>query len=88
MFTSRRLSARQALDIGLVDRCVPDDQLDATIDALGAEILANSRGTNRIVKALIADRDERTRSQALVHERKRPYGRPHDMAERMQARRK
>jgi len=88
MFTSRRLTARQALEIGLVDRCVPDDQLDATIDALVAEILANSRGTNRIVKALIADGDERTRSQALVHERKRPYGRPDDMTERMQARRK
>jgi enoyl-CoA hydratase/carnithine racemase len=85
MYTSRRLNARQACDIGLVDHCVPDDQLDARIDALCQEILANSKGTNRIVKALIADRDSRSRPAALVHERLRPYGRPEDMAQRMKA---
>lgn len=85
MYTSRRLSAREACDIGLVDHCVADDQLDARIDALCQEILANSRGTNRIVKALIADRDTRSRPDALVHERLRPYGRPEDMGERMKA---
>ena len=83
MFTSRRIGARTALDLGLVDRCVPDDQLDATIDALGAEILANSRGTNRIVKQLLRDVGERTRDEALRHERRRPHGRPEDMEERM-----
>lgn len=85
MYTSRRLNAREACDIGLVDHCVPDEQLDARIDALCQEILANSRGTNRIVKALIADRDTRSRPDALVHERLRPYGRPEDMGERMKA---
>jgi len=85
MYTSRRLSAREACDIGLVDHCVADDQLDARIDALCQEVLANSKGTNRIVKALISDRDSRSRPAALVHERLRPYGRPEDMAERMKA---
>jgi len=85
MYTSRRLNAREACDLGLVDHCVPDEQLDARIDALCQEILANSRGTNRIVKALIADRDTRSRPDALVHERLRPYGRPEDMGERMKA---
>jgi enoyl-CoA hydratase len=85
MYTSRRLTAREACDIGLVDHCVPDDQLDARIDGLCKEILANSKGTNRIVKALIADGDTRGRLDALVHERLRPYGRPEDMGERMKA---
>jgi enoyl-CoA hydratase len=85
MFTSRRIDAAEALRIGLVDRCVPDDELDHTIDALTAEIVANSHGTNRIVKALIADRAERTRADALQHERELPHGRPDDMAERMRA---
>ena len=85
MYTSRRLSAREACDFGLVDYCVADDQLDVRIDALCKEILSNSKGTNRIVKALIADGDVRSRPAALIHERLRPYGRPEDMAERMKA---
>jgi len=85
MFTSRRLTAAEAKRIGLVDHCVPDDELDATVAELTTEILANSRGTNRIVKALIADRGERTRREALLHERSLPHGRPDDMAERMRS---
>ncbi len=42
MFTSRRLTAAEAAEIGLVDHCVGDDQLDSKIDALSAEILTNS----------------------------------------------
>jgi len=85
MYTSRRLSASEALEIGLVDHCVPDDELDARIMALSTEILANSWGTNRIVKALITERFERTRTDALLHERSLPHGRPDDMAERMRS---
>ena len=85
MFTSRRIDAAEAARIGLLDRVVPDDELDATIAALAAEIVANSAGTNRIVKQLLSDRDERTRHDALLHERTLPHGRPDDMAERMQA---
>ncbi len=85
MFTSRRIDGPTAAAIGLVDRCVPDDELDATVDALATEILANSRGTNRIVKALIADGAARSRPEALLHERELPYGVPGDMAERMRA---
>ena len=85
MFTSRRLTAEQAVQIGLVDHCVPDDELDAKVAELSTEILANSRGTNRIVKALIADSGERTRHAALLHERSLPHGRPGDMAERLRS---
>lgn len=83
MFTSRRIAGADAAEIGLVDRCVSDDELDATVDAIAKEIVENSAGTNRIVKRLLADRAERTRSEALLHEREMPHGRPDDMAERM-----
>lgn len=85
MFTSRRINGLEAAEIGLVDRCVPDDDLDATVDDLAAEVLSNSRGTNRIVKQLIDDRAQRTRAAALIHERSLPHGMPDDMAERMAA---
>ncbi|MEI7592231.1 MAG: enoyl-CoA hydratase/isomerase family protein [Actinomycetes bacterium] len=83
MYTSRRINGTTAAHIGLVDMSVPDDQLDATVAQLATEILANSAGTNRRVKRLIADRDDRSRTDALLHERTLPHGLPEDMAERM-----
>lgn len=83
MFTSRRFSGAEAAEMGLVDQAVPADQLDATVDALVAEILANSWGTNRIDKQLLADSGERTRTEMLLHERSSPHGHPDDMAARM-----
>lgn len=84
MFTSRRIDGAEAARIGLVDRCVADDVLDMTIERLAAEIVANSAGTNRIVKLLIGDSFERPRSEALLQEREMPHGFPEDMKERMQ----
>ncbi len=83
MFTSRRFSGTEAAEMGLVDQAVPADQLDATVDSLVAEILANSWGTNRIDKQLLADSCERTRTEMLLHERSSPHGHPDDMAARM-----
>jgi enoyl-CoA hydratase len=85
MFTSRRIGGTEAAAIGLVDRCVSDDELDETVDALTTEVLANSRGTNRIVKQLIDDQAQRSRGDALLHERSLPHGVPDDMTERMTA---
>jgi enoyl-CoA hydratase len=85
MFTSRKIDGAEAALLGLVDRCVPDDELDATVAELAAAIVANSAGTNRIVKRLIADRYELTRTEALLAERTLPHGRPDDMAERMRS---
>ena len=85
MFTARRISGADAARIGLVDRSVPRDDLESAVADLAREITANSPGTNRIVKRLIADGLERMRSDALLHERSRPHGTPEDMAERMRA---
>lgn len=83
MFTSRRIDGATAAEIGLVDLAVDPGELDATVAQLAAEIVNNSPGTNRRVKRLIADRDDRSRTEALLHERTLPYGVPEDMAERM-----
>jgi len=83
MFTSRRIDGTTAAEIGLVDVAVPDDELDDTVARLAAEILANSPGTNRRVKRLIADRADLSRTEALLHERSLPHGLPEDMATRM-----
>ncbi len=83
MFTSRRISGSQAAELGLVDRAIPADDLDATVNELATEIAANSRGTNRIAKALIASHTGRSRTDALLIERTAPFGMPEDRAERM-----
>lgn len=83
MFTSRRIDGVTAAEIGLVDRAVPDDELDDAVAALAAEILGNSPGTNRRVKRLLAVHDDLGRTEALLHERSLPFGLPEDMQERM-----
>lgn len=84
MFTSRRIAGPVAASIGLVDRCVPDDELAGAVRDLAAEIVANSAGTNRIVKRLIDDAAQRSRVESLLYEREMPHGVPDDMRERMQ----
>ena len=83
MFTSRRITGRQAQDCGLVDHCVADAEIDAFIADLVAEVVANSSGTNRIVKRLLAQAANRNYQDALQFERTLPFGLPADMAQRM-----
>lgn len=85
MFTGRRVNGRDAERIGLADRCVPDAELDDAVRELAHAIVANSWGTSRIDKQLLAASARMPRDQALLHERSAPYGFPEDMAERLAA---
>ena len=86
MFTSRRISGEEAARIGLVDRVCPEAELDASVDALAREIVANSSGTNRIVKQLLRSHTDVPRTHALAFERQLPFGMPTDRKERMSRR--
>ena len=83
MFTGRRVDGSEAERIGLADRCVPDADLDTAVADLAALIVANSWGTSRIDKLLLAASARMPRDEALLHERSAPYGVPDDMAERL-----
>jgi enoyl-CoA hydratase/carnithine racemase len=82
-FTGRIIDGRTAADIGLVDRCVPTDELEAAMASLTGQILANSRESTRISKALYRHRGTTERKAALEFERALPFGLPRDMAERL-----
>jgi enoyl-CoA hydratase/carnithine racemase len=88
MFTSRRINGVEAAAIGLVDRAIPEAELEASVAELAAEITSNSPGTNRIDKALLSTNADRLRTDALLIERNMPFGMPDDRAERMSTRRR
>jgi enoyl-CoA hydratase len=79
-FTARRIDGREALTMGLADRCVPDAALDASTAELAAQIVANSWGANAMLKQLYRDESVMSRPRALAYERTRPYGLPGDHA--------
>lgn len=85
-FTSRVIDGAAAERIGLVDRCVPAAELDATVRALIDEIAANSPSGNRIYKSLYAQRRHLDREAALRSERDLTFGSPDDTAARLGAR--
>jgi 2-oxoglutaroyl-CoA hydrolase len=62
---SKRIPGRQALDWGIATECVPDDQLEATADALVAELRGFSPLAQRTAKKLLNDTDDATLSIAI-----------------------
>ena len=87
-FTSRTYSGREAAAMGLVNFCVADAELDATVDAFVKDVLANSWRSNRAAKKLIADTEGMSLKAGLSHELHRSEGRGTEMAERLARMRK
>ena len=83
MFTCRTVGGREAAEIGLADFCVSDAEFDARLDALAAQILANSWFSHRANKRLLVGTDGLSQSDGLAYEIFRGEGRGPDMAERI-----
>ena len=83
MLTCRTVGGREAAEIGLADFCAPDAEFDARLDALAAQILANSWFSHRANKRLLTQTDGMTEAQGLAHEIFRGEGRGPDMADRI-----
>lgn len=60
MFSARTYSGIDAVQMGLANFAVPNDQLDREVESLCADILATSRRSNREVKKLLKDTDGMT----------------------------
>lgn len=62
LFTSRRVSATDALAMGLVNQVVPDEALEEAASAMAAQIVRHDAVTLRAIKAVVNDvirRDQR-----------------------------
>ncbi|MFN0089756.1 MAG: enoyl-CoA hydratase [Acidimicrobiales bacterium] len=56
LFTARRLDAAEAARIGLINRAVPEDELEPTVAQIASQIAENAPLTIRTVKAAIRER--------------------------------
>lgn len=84
MFTCRTYTGRQAEVMGLANSCVADETFEGAIDALTAEILANSPFSHAANKRLLEATDGLSLPQGLAHEVYRGEGRGPDMQARIQ----
>lgn len=85
MYTGRVVEGREAAEIGLANRCVPDAQLDAETAELARSIAGSSWHTLRADKMLINGGLDRTLAEGLAFERANSPGAGPDMMERLQA---
>ncbi|MEM6703364.1 MAG: enoyl-CoA hydratase/isomerase family protein [Acidobacteriota bacterium] len=85
MFTGRVVGGAEAAEIGLALECVPDDALEARIDALTSAMAENSWHTLRGDKMLLHGGVGMDLSEGLAWERQHSPGRGPDSAERIAA---
>jgi enoyl-CoA hydratase len=85
MFTGTPISGTQAVEMGLANLCVPDDQLESATNDLARTIVANSWHTLRADKRLVNQGQRYTLADALAFERKTSPGAGPDMADRLKS---
>lgn len=85
MFSGRTVSGAEALVLGLVNACVPDDELAEAVANLAKDIVANSWHTLRADKRLVNEGQRYTLAEGLAFERRTSPGAGPDMAERLRA---
>jgi enoyl-CoA hydratase/carnithine racemase len=85
MFTCRTYGGRAAEAMGLANACVPDAAFEAALEALTAEILANSSFSHAANKRLLIQTDGLPIESGLAHEIYHGEGRGPDMAARIGA---
>ena len=85
MFTGTPRSGSEAAEFGLANLCVPDADLDSTVAAMAATIVANSWHTLRADKSLVNEGQEFALREGLAYERRTSPGAGPDMAERLKA---
>jgi len=68
-FTAKAITGVEAARIGLVNKSVPLEELQSTVDALAADILANSKQTIAAVKHLYQYGSTHTLDEGLAYER-------------------
>ncbi len=83
--TCATYTGEQARAMGLVNMCVPDDQLDAEILKLCTTIQQNSSFSHRGAKQLLSDTDGMSLGAGLAYEIYRTPGVGPDMRERIDA---
>lgn len=85
MFTCRTYSGTEAAAMGLANACVADEDFEAALAALTAEIAANSPFSHAANKRLLRETDGLALPAGLAHEVYRGEGRGPDMEARIAA---
>ena len=83
MFTGRVISGQDAVQLGLANECVADEDLERRSLELAAQIVGNSWHTLRADKSLINSGLDLSLSEGLQYERNNGPGPGPDMAERL-----
>ena len=83
MFTCRSYTGRQAEAMHLANFCFPDDQLEAEVAALSADILSNSWYANQVNKRALLETDGLSLSDAHALEFFKNEGLAPDAARRI-----
>jgi enoyl-CoA hydratase/carnithine racemase len=84
MYTSRLVSGKEAVEIGLANRCVPDNELKDAVMELAGAIVENSWFSLRTYKMLMREARGMKLSEALEFERKNSPGMGPDTIERLE----